>query len=186
MTHTHVRESHLTWPFVPSQHSQPNTQSFVFTWFYIMTKEELQNYGQNKTTTTPETTKQEDFRQPPAHARFTHIHSHTRQFGECHHMHNNSHSTTHAPLMTFHRIINKQDKTTHMRNSNVTWKQNNTGKAMNCCSNRLTGQKPAIPSVCNQEIKTKTSSSHLTTTTPVTQHQKNSSTTTAPSDTAPK
>ena len=35
-----VRESRLTWLFVPSQHSQPNTQSFVFTWFYIMTKEE--------------------------------------------------------------------------------------------------------------------------------------------------
>ena len=89
-----VRESRLTWPFVPSQHSQPNTQSFVFTWFYIMTKEELQNYGHNKTTTTPETIKQEDFRQPPAHARFTHVHSRTRQFGECHHTHNNSHSTT--------------------------------------------------------------------------------------------
>ena len=89
-----VRESRLTWPFVPSQHSQPNTQSFVFTWFYIMTKEELQNYRHNKTTTTPETTKQEDFRQPPAHARFTHVHSRARQFGECHHTHNNSHSTT--------------------------------------------------------------------------------------------
>ena len=59
-----------------------------------MTKEELQNYGHNKTTTTPETTKQEDFRQPPAHARFTHVHSRTRLFGECHHTHNNSHSTT--------------------------------------------------------------------------------------------
>ena len=58
-----------------------------------MTKEELQNYGHNKTTTTPETTKQEDFR-PHAHARFTHVHSRTRQFGECHHTHNNSHSTT--------------------------------------------------------------------------------------------
>ena len=92
--HHAVRESRLTWPFVPSQHSQPNTQSFVFRWFYIMTKEELQNYGHNKTTTTPETTKQEDFRQPSAHARFTHVHSRTRQFGECHHTHNNSHSTT--------------------------------------------------------------------------------------------
>ena len=60
----------------------------------LRTKEELQNYGHNKTTTTPETTKQEDFRQPPAHARFTHVHSRTRQFGECHHTHNNSHSTT--------------------------------------------------------------------------------------------
>ena len=71
--------------------------------FIIMTKEELQNYGHNKTTTTPETTKQEDFRQPPAHARFTHVHSRTRQFGECHHTHNNSHSTTlytHVALYT--------------------------------------------------------------------------------------
>ena len=59
-----------------------------------MTKGELQNYGHNKTTTTPETTKQEDFRQPHAHARFTHVHSRTRQFGECHHTHDNSHSTT--------------------------------------------------------------------------------------------
>ena len=97
--HTHnnshsTTQSRLTWPFVPSQHSKPNTQSFVFTWFYIMTKEELQNYGHNKSTTTPETTKQEDFRQPHAHARFTHVHSRTRQFGECHHTHNNSHSTT--------------------------------------------------------------------------------------------
>ena len=49
--------------------------------------------------------KQEDFRQPPTHARLTRVHSRTRQFGECHHMHNNSLSITHAPLMTFHQII---------------------------------------------------------------------------------
>ena len=134
-----------------------------------MTKEELQNYGHNKTTTTPETTKQEDFRQPPAHARFTHVHSRTRQFGECHHTHNNSHSTTHAPLMTFHRIINEQDETTHMHNSNVKTKQHwQNNELLQQPPNRA---KPATPSVCNQEIKTKTSSSHLTTT-PVTQHQK--------------
>ena len=59
-----------------------------------MTKEELQNYGHNKTTTTPETTKQEDFRPPLAHARFNRVHSRTRQFGECRHTHNNSHTTT--------------------------------------------------------------------------------------------
>ena len=150
-----------------------------------MTKEELQNYGHNKTTTTPETTKQEDFRQPPAHARFTHVYSRTRQFGECHHTHNNSHSTTHAPLMTFHRIINEQDETTHMHNSNVKTKQHwQNNELLQQPPNRA---KPATPSVCNQEIKTKTSSSHLTTTTPVIQHQKKtSSTTTAPSDLAPK
>ena len=149
-----------------------------------MTKEELQNYGHNKTTTTPETTKQEDFRQPPAHARFTHIHSRTRQFGECHHTHNYSHSTTHAPLITFHRIINEQDETTHMHNSSVKTKQHwQNNELLQQPPNRA---KPATPSVCNQEIKTKTSSSHLTTTTPVTQHhKKNSSTTTAPSDPAP-
>ena len=74
-----------------------------------MTKEELQNYGHNKTTTTPETTKQEDFRQPPAHARFTHVHSRTRQFGECHHTHNNSHSTTLLSLTIF--LNSKVDQT---------------------------------------------------------------------------
>ena len=42
-------------------------------------KVELQNYGHNKTTTTPEMTKQEDFRHPPAHAYVTHVHSQTRQ-----------------------------------------------------------------------------------------------------------
>ena len=61
-----------------------------------MTKEELQNYGHNKTTTTPETTKQEDFRPPLAHACFTRVPSRTRQFGECRHTHNNSHTTTHS------------------------------------------------------------------------------------------
>ena len=69
-----------------------------------MTKEELQNYGHNKTTTTPERTKTRRLRQPPAHARFTHVHSRTRQFGECHHTQNNSHSTTlslNQPLPAF-------------------------------------------------------------------------------------
>ena len=114
--------------------------------------------------------KQKDCRQPPAHARFTHVHSRTRQFGECHHTHNNSHSTTHAPLMTFHRIINEQDETTRMHNGSVKTKQHwQNNELLQQPSNRA---KPATPSVCNQEIKTKTSISHLTTTTPVTQHQK--------------
>ena len=72
-----------------------------------MTKEELQNYGRNKTTTTPETTKQEDCRQPPAHARFTHVHSRRRQFGECHHTHNNCHSTTRGTDKIHQLLLNK-------------------------------------------------------------------------------
>ena len=38
--------------------------------------------------------KQEDFRHPPVYVRFTRVHTRTRQFEECHHTHNNSHSTT--------------------------------------------------------------------------------------------
>ena len=135
-----------------------------------MTKEELQNYGHNKTTTTPETTKQEDFRPPLAHAHFTRVHSRTRQFGECRHTHNNSHTTTHAPLMKLRQIINEQGETTHLHNSSVKTKQHWQNKERPQ-QPPIREKKTATPSVCNQEIKTKTSSSHLTTTTPVTQHQ---------------
>ena len=134
-----------------------------------MIKEELQNYGHNKTTTTPETTKQKDFRPPLAHARFTRVHSRTRQFGECHHTHNNSHSTTHAPLMKFRQIINEQDETTHMHNSSVKTKQHWQSKEPPQQPPIRAKKQIATPSVCNQEIETKTSSLHLTTT-PVTQH----------------
>ena len=49
---------------------------------------------QQKNNDHPGDDKQVDFRQPHAHARFTSVHSRTRQFGECHHTHSNSHSTT--------------------------------------------------------------------------------------------
>ena len=64
----------------------------VFTCFYLRLKETTNLRTWNSLSGNDK--RKQDFRRQHVLARFTRVQSHTRQFGEGHHTHSNSHSTT--------------------------------------------------------------------------------------------